>query len=165
MEPKKKSVTRWNRLKLIGVSSILLCFVTTIIVMKIKTEDNIVSRDNVIATFENNGEFIFQTSEKNKTIIFSLKNESDIKKNYNLKLQSVTNSLNDFSKLTYDLWINENQEVANEIFPNREMLLLDGAEIDAHKNLDFKLMIKYESNDRQSAQSVRGKLTIEDTKH
>lgn len=165
MDSKKKLSTWADEIKVILICLVFLLVIVTIIMTTVKKEEQNMLENEIVSTFENNGEFIFNTTDEQKIITFTLKNETNNKKSYNLGIKSVTNPLNDFSKLTYDLWINENQEVSNEIFPNVEMLLLDEATIDAHETIEFKLVLKYSEKEIESPKTVRGKLTIEDTKH
>lgn len=162
----KKNLSTWkDEIKVILICLLVLLLIVTVIMTTVKKEEQNMSEDKIVSTFSDNGEFIFNTTEKQNTITFTLKNETNNKKNYNLEIKSVTNPLNDISKLTYDLWINDIQEVSNEIFPNVEMLLLEGSTIDAHETLEYKLILKYAEEEIESSKTVRGKLTIKDTKH
>lgn len=162
----KKNLSTWkDEIKVILICLLVLLLIVTVIMTTVKKEEQNMSEDKIVSTFSDNGEFIFDTTESQKTITFTLKNETNNKKNYNLGIKSVTNPLNDTSRLTYDLWINDIQEVSNEIFPNVEMLLLEGSTIDAHETLEYKLILKYTEEENKTSETIRGKLTIEDTKH
>lgn len=160
----KKIIRPIDQLKIIALCLIALLIILSIIAVtkKEKTDD---SQEKVLNTeIAQNGEFIFETTEKSKTFTFKIINDSKNVKNYNLGLTHLSNALENFSSLTYDLWINDTEEIYNEIFPKEDMLLLDGASIDANKTLEIKLVLKYEIREGESKeiQTIRGKINIEE---
>jgi hypothetical protein len=162
---KKYSIKPIDQLKIVAMCLILLLIIITAIMVISKKEEHHDNYDKILKTeIDQNGEFAFDTNEKNKTIVFKISNESKEEKKYNLGLTHITNSLENFSFLTYDLWINDEEEIYNEIFPQEDMLLLDGATIDANKNLEVKLILKYETpaSEQIEKQTIRGKITIEE---
>lgn len=161
----KYAIKPIDQLKIVAMCLILVLIVITAITTIKKKDTPNDSYDNQLKTeIEQNGEFVFETKEKSKTIIFKINNQGKEEKNYNLGLSHISNDLEDFSSLTYDLWINNTEEIYNEIFPGEDMLLLDGATIEAGKTLEIKLVLKYEVQDGEQMenQTIKGKIMIEE---
>ena len=84
------------------------------------------------------------------------------KKNYSIGLKGVSNTLKNLESLTYDLKINGIEEIQQEIFPNEDILLIDGAEIDVLEELECQLIIKYLNEESNEEETIKGKIMIEE---
>lgn len=108
-------------------------------------------------------EISFQIEENaKKEIVLQVKNDTSNKKNYDLEITNVQNELNDPTMLTYEIFVNQEQKVYRETFPKEEMKLVDGTEINAHENLEIKMILNYKKNGSEIGKNISAKLMIQE---
>lgn len=159
----KNTVTLIDKVKLVASVLILIIIIAFGIVSIVKKEEkNTISTEELHVSLENNGEILFHTKEKENMLSFKIKNDSQKKKNYSIGLKGVSNTLKNLESLTYDLKINGIEEIQQEIFPNEDILLIDGAEIDVLEELECQLIIKYLNEESNEEETIKGKIMIEE---
>lgn len=110
-------------------------------------------------------EFSFQISENaKKEIVLNIKNDSESTKNYDLDITNIKNDLSDTSSLSYEIFLNQEQKVFQEIFPTEEMKLMDGTEVKPHENLEIKFILTYQQNQIDIGKNISAKLSINEAK-
>lgn len=141
----------------------LFLIVSMICTIAKKEEPSKNSDNNLKVEIMENGQIKFDTTSKTQTITFQIKNNTKENKTYNIGLKEILNPLEEPSTLTYDLWLNDKQEIYSELFPKEDMLILDGASINQNDYLEGKLILKYETtNNAIENKIIQGKLTIEE---
>lgn len=116
-------------------------------------------------TYENDGNIVMN-SLKDKdtvTITFQIKNNTTNKKNYDISLEGLENNLEDTTKLTYNLYQNNEQEIFNEIFPTEDMFIIDGNEIYANQTVEYKMIITYNNeatDNKDLGKNIRAQIKV-----
>lgn len=151
-------------MKVILVGCLFLFLIVSMICTIAKKEEPSKNSDNNLKVeIMENGQIKFDTTSKTQTITFQIKNNTKENKTYNIGLKEILNPLEEPTTLTYDLWLNDKQEIYSELFPKEDMLILDGASINQNDYLEGKLILKYETtNNAIENKIIQGKLTIEE---
>jgi len=172
-KPTKKQMANWNQtdqMKLVLAGLLILMILVVGIYSLVSKKDDQAPNPatGLVIEKENEGKFQLANIQNgtNTTITFKVENKSSEKKAYNLIVSEIQNELVDPTKCTYNLFINNQQEIFDEIFPSEDMLLIDGAEVNANDNLEFKIVIQYHNSESSEdfGKSLSGKLDVrEDT--
>ncbi len=159
----KKKLTKTDKMRIGAVLIVLLLGVGIIGLQKvlqkeppIKTEENLEMEEPKRFTFEN-----IKKSEE-KTLTLTVKNPTEEEKLYSVVAKEVRNELNNFSNLTYDLYVNENRIIHQEIFPTMDMPLYDAATIQPNSVLLIKIIISYQNTTDSTdlGKNISGKIAI-----
>lgn len=164
MSKNKNKIKQSDHMKVILVGCLFLFLIVSMICTIAKKEEPSKNSDNNLKVeIMENGQIKFDTTSKTQTITFQIKNNTKENKTYNIGLKEILNPLEEPSTLTYDLWLNDKQEIYSELFPKEDMLILDGASINQNDYLEGKLILKYETtNNAIENKIIQGKLTIEE---
>lgn len=164
MSKNKNKIKKSDHMKVILVGCLFLFLIVSMICTIAKKEEPSKNSDNNLKVeIMENGQIKFDTTSKTQTITFQIKNNTKENKTYNIGLKEILNPLEEPSTLTYDLWLNDKQEIYSELFPKEDMLILDGASINQNDYLEGKLILKYETtNNAIENKIIQGKLTIEE---
>lgn len=164
MSKNKNKIKQSDHMKVILVGCLFLFLIVSMICTIAKKEEPSKNSDNNLKVeIMENGQIKFDTTSKTQTITFQIKNNTKENKTYNIGLKEILNPLEEPTTLTYDLWLNDKQEIYSELFPKEDMLILDGASINQNDYLEGKLILKYETtNNAIENKIIQGKLTIEE---
>lgn len=164
MSKNKNKIKQSDHMKVILMGCLFLFLIVSMICTIAKKEEPSKNSDNNLKVeIMENGQIKFDTTSKTQTITFQIKNNTKENKTYNIGLKEILNPLEEPSTLTYDLWLNDKQEIYSELFPKEDMLILDGASINQNDYLEGKLILKYETtNNAIENKIIQGKLTIEE---